>query len=106
MVPAACPIEGQDRCSTCTHGQPETTIDLCCAGGVRVEKGLSGRVDPAPRRSGRAWIEFLKAQGEGILACDFFRVDTVMLARLYSCAVVEPPAVVHVQGVTANPAVG
>ncbi|GAA2895315.1 hypothetical protein GCM10020220_101740 [Nonomuraea rubra] len=46
-------------------------------------------VDPAPRRSGPTWAQFLKAQASGILACDFFNVETVMLARLYCFAVVE-----------------
>jgi putative transposase len=27
-------------------------------------------LDPAPRRSGRTWQQFLKAQAEGIVACD------------------------------------
>ena len=33
-------------------------------------------IDPAPRRSGPAWGEFLRAQAEGILACDFFQCAT------------------------------
>ncbi|MDX3106730.1 hypothetical protein [Nonomuraea angiospora] len=42
--------------------------------------------DPALRRSGPTWARFLKAQASGILACDFFSVETVMLARLYCFA--------------------
>ena len=61
-------------------------------------------LDPAPRRSDPTWAQFLKAQAPGILACDFFSVETVMLARLYCFAVVEHATRrVHVLGVTANP---
>ena len=35
-------------------------------------------VEPSPRRSGPTWAEFLCAQAKGLLAYDFFRVDTVL----------------------------
>jgi len=38
---------------------------------------------PAPRRDGPTWHQFLSAQAKGIVACDFFTVETVFLKTLY-----------------------
>jgi putative transposase len=41
------------------------------------------RLPPAPRRAGLAWPAFLRAHAAGLLACDFFTVETVHLRVLY-----------------------
>src|SRR5512132_598855 len=38
---------------------------------------------PAPRRTGPTWVQFLRAQAQGIVACDFFTVETVRLKTLH-----------------------
>jgi putative transposase len=40
-------------------------------------------LEPAPRRSGPSWREFLRAQAAGIVACDFFTAESLFLRRYY-----------------------
>src|SRR4051812_44593300 len=61
-------------------------------------------LDPAPRRSGPTWRQFLTAQAHAILAVDFAHVDTVFLRRLYILVVIEHRTRrVHLAGITAQP---
>jgi transposase InsO family protein len=63
--------------------------------GIRVGASTIRRIlrraglGPAPRRSGPTWSEFLRAQGGGVLACDFFTVETVLLKTLYVLFFIE-----------------
>ena len=61
-------------------------------------------IDPAPRRSGPTWKQFLAVQARGILPADFVHVDTVLLRRIYALIVIEHGTrQVHLAGVTASP---
>jgi putative transposase len=61
-------------------------------------------IDPAPRRPGPAWRQFLHAQAAAILAVDFLHVDTVLLNRLHVLVFIEHGTRrMHLGGVTAHP---
>jgi len=61
-------------------------------------------IDPAPRRAGPTWREFLAAQAHAIIACDFLVVETVLLMRLYVLVFIEHGTRrLHLAGVTAHP---
>ena len=64
----------------------------------------SAGLDPAPRRSGLTWKQFLTAQAEGIVACDFFHLETIALKRLdVFFAVEHATRRLRILGVTAHP---
>ena len=109
------------------RGPPRVSSDWCCAWRERIRCGrrIQGEllklgiavapstvweilhvagIDPAPRRSGPTWRQFLHAQAAGILAVDFLHVETVLCKRLYVLVFIEHGTRrMHLGGITANP---
>jgi hypothetical protein len=85
------------------HGEA-TKLGVTVAQSTVWEILRAAGIDPAPRRAGSTWRQFLHAQAAGILAVDFFPVDTVLLKRLYVLVFIEHETrLMHLGGVTANP---
>ena len=64
-------------------------------------------IDPTPRRTGPLLAEFLAAQAKGLMACDFFTMDTVLFRRLYVLFFIDHDRrLVRIAGVTADPNTG
>jgi putative transposase len=64
----------------------------------------TARVGPAPRRASPTWTEFLRAQADGIIACDFFTVETAWLRTLYVLVFIELGSRrIHLSPSTAHP---
>ena len=61
-------------------------------------------IDPAPRRTGPAWSQFLRSQADAILASDFFTVDLPGGTQAYVLAVIERATRrIRILGVTPHP---
>jgi putative transposase len=85
------------------HGEL-TKLGLAVAPSTVWEILQAAGIDPAPRRSGPTWRQFLHAQAAGIIAVDFLHVDTVLLKRLYVLVFIEHGTRrMHLGGVTAHP---
>jgi transposase InsO family protein len=63
----------------------ETKVSATSVRNILRRNGLG----PAPRRGGPSWAEFLRSQAAGVLACDFFTVETVALTRMYVLFFIE-----------------
>jgi putative transposase len=64
-------------------------------------------IDPAPRRTGPTWPQFLRSQADAILACDFFTVDLLDGTQAYVPTVIEHAARrIRILGVTLHPTAG
>jgi putative transposase len=78
--------------------------------GVRVSASTAWEIlktngiDPAPRRTGPAWSQFLRSQAEAILACDFFSAGLPDGTQAYVLAVIgHATRRIRILGVTLHP---
>jgi len=65
----------------------------------------SAGIEPAPRRDGPGWAEFLRSQAQGILALDFFTAGLLNGTKVYVLAVIEHGTRrIRILGATQHPA--
>jgi putative transposase len=97
--------EGRIRCGGHRRIQGELAkLGVMVAPSTVYEILRAAGIDPAPRRAGPTWRQFLQAQAAGILAVDFLHVDTVLLKRLYVLVFIEHGSRrMHLGGVTMHP---
>jgi putative transposase len=61
-------------------------------------------INPAPRRTGPHWSQFMRSQAEAILACDFFTADLLDGTQAYVLAVIEhATGRIRILGITLHP---
>lgn len=107
LIPA-----GPDPAHTCHQPTPRHTgrfRDHVTRLGHQVSEAAVRRILRARRHRrtpcnlDTSWRAFLRTQADGLLACDFLRVDTIFLKRLYVLFVMEVATRrVHVLGVTGS----
>ena len=62
-------------------------------------------INPAPRRTGPPWSQFMRSQAEAILACDFFTADLLDGTQANVLAVIEHAIRrIRILGITLHPA--